>query len=195
MKRPALFIVFFCFLLKDARTQFPVEWKVVQEEVIFDEKGREGTLFCAVKTLDSGRIETEDTLCCIQFKPSILEIADSIALSMGVPPELVYEIGMNESRWQNIHDLDFLLRDGDLQVIDRSFWILYKELGLKGGKTRYNYLVCGIYYLRKNYDRYGSWKKARYAYGRGRWRPPSEWTSMERHFMNKIDWSKYDDES
>lgn len=195
MKRPALFIVFFCFLLKDARTQFPVEWKVVQEEVIFDEKGREGTLFCAVKTIDSGRIETEDTLCCIQFKPSILEIADSIALSMGVPPELVYEIGMNESRWQNIHDLDFLLRDGDLQVIDRSFWILTKELGLKGGKTRYNYLVCGIYYLRKNYDRYGSWKKARYAYGRGRWRPPSEWTSMERHFMNKIDWSKYDDES
>jgi hypothetical protein len=192
MKHLFLLSFFFMLFLKDARTQFPVNWDVISEESVRDEKGREGTKLCAIRTLDSGRIKIEDTVCCITYKASILEIADSIALHFGVPPQLVYEIGMNESRWPNIHDMDYLIKDGDLQVIDRSFWILYKELNLTGGKTRYNYLLCAIYYLRKNYDKYGSWEKARYAYGRGRWKPPEQWTAMERNFMRKIDWSKYD---
>ncbi|MFT4523245.1 MAG: hypothetical protein ACI8ZN_002197 [Bacteroidia bacterium] len=134
-----------------------------------------------------------DTNTYILLEPSILDIADSIAISHGVPPELVYEIGMNESRWPNMYDLDYLIKDGDLQIIDRTFNIFYKRLGLTGGKTRYNYLVVGIYYLRRNYDHQGSWRKARYCYGRGFWKPETQWTTLEKHFMGKIDWTKYDE--
>lgn len=133
-----------------------------------------------------------DSSFYVQLIPSILDVVDSLAKVYGVPYGLVYEIGMNESKWPNIYDHNHLIYKGDLQVIDRSFDILYKELNLSGGKTRTNYLICGIYYLKKNYDVYGSWRKARYAYGRGRWKPESQWTKLERHFMNKIDWSKYD---
>lgn len=133
-----------------------------------------------------------DTICDLVVLPTILDFADSVARVFQVPPKLVYEIGMNESRWQNIYDPDFLIKDGDLQVIDRTFNHFYNELGLSGGKTRKNYLIVGIYYLRVNYDLYKNWKKARYAYGRGRWKPESQWTSLERRFMNKIDWSQYD---
>ncbi len=133
-----------------------------------------------------------DTNSYLVIQPSILDVADSICYEMGVPPELVYEIGMNESRWQNINDMDYVIKDGDLQVIDRTFNHFYKKLGLVGGKTRRNYLIIGIYYLKQNYDQFGSWEKARYAYGRGRWKPSSEWTALERKFMTKIDWTKYD---
>lgn len=118
--------------------------------------------------------------------------ADSIARSKGVPPELVREIGMNESRWPHPTDSFYLIRDGDLQVIPRSYNILYKKLGLTGGKTRYNYLVTGIHYLSELHEKYQSWEKTRYAYGRGIWKHPSKWTRMERAFMRKIDWTKYD---
>ncbi len=124
--------------------------------------------------------------------PSILDFADSVALALGVPPKLIYEIGMNESRWPNVYDLDYLIKDGDLQVIDRTFNHFYNEMHLTGGKTRKNYLLVGIYYLKVNYDLYHNWRKARYAYGRGRWKSESQWTRLERHFMNKIDWSNYD---
>ena len=133
-----------------------------------------------------------DTSEILVLYPSILDVADSIADAYGVPPKLVYEIGMNESRWPNIYDLDHLIKDGDLQVIDRTFNHFYNELGLSGGKTRRNYLIIGIYYLKLNYDTYQNWRKARYAYGRGRWKPESQWTALERKFMNKIDWSQYD---
>lgn len=135
-----------------------------------------------------------DTNSYLVILPSILEIADSICLAMDVPPKLVYEIGMNESRWQNIYDLNYVIKDGDLQVIDRTFNHFYELLALEGGKTRRNYLIIGIYYLKLNYDNYQSWEKARYAYGRGRWKPQSQWTALERKFMNKIDWAQYDSE-
>jgi len=144
---------------------------------------------------DSSALQLDDcydTSYYVLLARSILDVVDSLARVFDVPFDLIYEIGMNESRWQNIYDFDYVIKDGDLQVIDRSFNILYRELELTGGKTRTNYLITGIYYLRKNYDVHGSWRKARYAYGRGRWKPESEWTKMERHFMNKIDWSKYD---
>jgi hypothetical protein len=133
-----------------------------------------------------------DTIETLIWQKSILDIADSLALAMQVPPQLVYEIGLNESKWLRIYDLSYLIVFGDLQVIDRTFNYFYKQLGLKGGKTRINYLIVGIYYLRLNYEQLGSWRKARYAYGRGFWKPPNEWTSLERSFMNRIDWSKYD---
>jgi hypothetical protein len=118
--------------------------------------------------------------------------ADSIALSLDIPPKLVFEIGMNESRWPNPEDLDYLIRQGDLQVIDASFNKMYRKLKLTGGRTRYNYLVVGVHYLKDCYIDGGTWQRARYIYGRGRWKDSSEWTNLEKHFMNKIDWSQYD---
>jgi Transglycosylase SLT domain len=173
-----------------------------QEKDTILPNGRLGTLKYALVPCDCDSLRHDsdairqnlcmDTSFYVLLTPSILDVADSIAQVFDVPYDLIYEVGMNESRWQNIYDMNYVIKDGDLQVIDRTFNVLYKELNLSGGKTRENYLMIGIYYLRKNYDVYGSWRKARYAYGRGRWKPESQWTSMERHFMNKIDWSKYD---
>ncbi|MBR9859523.1 lytic transglycosylase domain-containing protein [bacterium] len=126
---------------------------------------------------------------------SVFEIADSICQEVGVPFELVKEIGNNESGWRCIQNTNGGTDFGDLQVIDVTYDYWYKRLKLKGGKTRKNYLAIGIHYLKYNYDRYGSWKKARFAYGRGNWRPESTWTALERKFMSKIDWSKYDSPS
>jgi hypothetical protein len=174
-----------------------------QSDTISD-KGRIGTFHINIEpvpcdpnkhdSLSLSRNLCFDTTRVVIWQKCILDIADSIALAHGVPPNLVYEIGMNESRWPEIYDFDYLIRQGDLQVIDRSFDHLYKKLELTGGKTRYNYLVVAIHYLKMNYNRYQSWEKARYAYGRGHWKPRSQWTAMERHFMDKIDWSQYDGE-
>jgi hypothetical protein len=50
----------------------------------------------------------------------------------------------------------------------------------------------GIYYLKYLHNKYGTWEKARFAYGRGHWREPYTWTHLEKKFMRKIDFSKYD---
>ncbi len=123
---------------------------------------------------------------------SVFEVADSICQEAGVPFELVKEIGNNESGWRYISNTNGGTDHGDLQVIDQTYWYWYDELGLTGGKTRRNYLKVGIYYLKYLHNRYGSWEKARFAYGRGHWREPSTWTDLEKKFMGKIDWTKYD---
>jgi len=123
---------------------------------------------------------------------TIQETADSVCLAIGVPPGLVREIGQNESGWRCIKSLSGGTDYGDLQVIDETFDYWYNRLNLEGGKSRYNYLVVAIHYLKYNYDRYGSWEKARFAYARGSWRSPSTWTCLEEKFMTKIDWGKYD---
>lgn len=122
----------------------------------------------------------------------ILLTSDSICKAIGVPPRLIREIGENESGWRCIRSLSGGTDYGDLQVIDQTFNYWYDQLGLTGGKTRENYLVVGISYLKYNYDRYGSWEKARYAYARGHWKSPNSWTTLETKFMSKIDWTKYD---
>ena len=123
-----------------------------------------------------------------------LEIADSICSALDVPFELVLEIGKNESGWRYIKNTSGGTDMGDLQVIDQTYDYWYDRLALTGGKNRRNYLIVGINYLRYQYDRYGSWRKARFAYGRGSWRDESTWTCLEQKFMNKIDWTKYDSE-
>ena len=124
--------------------------------------------------------------------PRVLQIADSICKEAGVPFELIKEIGDNESNWRYVGNATGGTDFGDLQVIDQTYWYMYDKLNLTGGKTRTNYLAAGIYYLKDQYDRYGTWKKARFAYGRGHWRGPHTWTKLEHKFMGKIDWSKYD---
>jgi hypothetical protein len=124
--------------------------------------------------------------------PPILVSADSICKEAGVPFELIKEIGDNESNWRYVGNSTGGTDFGDLQVIEPTFWHMHDKLNLEGGKTRINYLAAGIYYLKDQYDRYGSWRKARFAYGRGHWRGPETWTALEQKFMGKIDWTKYD---
>ncbi len=128
----------------------------------------------------------------VEVSKSVFEVADSICLEAGVPFELVKEIGDNESGWRYIKNTNGGTDNGDLQVIDATYWYMYDKLDLVGGKTRRNYLKVGIYFLKDMHNRYGSWRKARFAYGRGKWRNESTWTALEHRFMGKIDWSKYD---
>jgi len=132
----------------------------------------------------------KDTLS--QQKIDIFYFVDSISQVLNIPQGLIYEIGMNESRWPNPDNLKYLIRDGDLQVVDKTFHHFYKKLGLSGGKTRVNYLIVACHYLIFCYEKTGSWQKARFMYGRGHWREPHTWTPLEKKFMSKIDWSKYD---
>jgi hypothetical protein len=123
---------------------------------------------------------------------SVLEVADSICREAGVPFGLVKEIGDNESGWRYVQNTNGGSDHGDLQVIDPTFWAYYKKLELTGGKTRRNYLKVAIYYLKEMHDKYGSWEKTRFAYGRGTWREPETWTALEKKFMGKIDFAQYD---
>ena len=86
-----------------------------------------------------------------------------------------------------------LIPNGDLQIMPATYKIWYKKLGLTGGKTRYNYLIVGIAYLKYCKDQGdGTWRQARYIYARGRWKNPSQWTKLEHRFMSDIDWKLYD---
>ena len=137
-------------------------------------------------------ISEKNSEIATEQEKSIREVSDSICESIGVPAALVREIGQNESGWRCISSMSGGTDFGDLQVIDETFDYWYETLQLEGGKTRYNYLVVSIHYLKYNYDRYHSWEKARFAYARGSWRRQSTWTCLEEKFMRKIDWNKYD---
>lgn len=116
-------------------------------------------------------------------------LVDSICRVLDVPYELVWQIGQNESGWRWLTG-----QDGDigyLQVMPQTFEFWEKKLKLEGGHTELNNLIVGITYLRHQYDRYGSWRKARFSYARGSWREEWTWRPIERRFMGKIDWSKY----
>lgn len=135
-----------------------------------------------------------DTISANQQQPkSVFDWVDSIATAMGVPPGFVKDVGRNESKWPKPNNLNFLIPNGDLQIMPATYKIWYKKLGLTGGKTRYNYLVVGIAYLKYCKDQGdGTWRQARYIYARGRWKKPSQWTKLERRFMSEIDWKLYD---
>ena len=125
-------------------------------------------------------------------KAQILAFSDSVCNAAGVPPGLIRDIGNNETAWRFIRDFSGGTAHGDLQIVDNTFNHWYKKLKLKGGKTRENYLIVGIYYIKSLYKTYGSWQKSRYAYARGHWKEPANWTPLEKKFMGKIDWSNYD---
>jgi len=125
-------------------------------------------------------------------KKEILAFSDSVCSMAGVPSGLIRDIGNNETGWRFIKDFSGGTAHGDLQIVDNTFNHWYKKLGLKGGRTRENYLIVGIFYIKSLHKVYGSWEKSRYAYARGHWKDPSKWTALERKFMGKIDWTQYD---
>lgn len=150
---------------------------------------RKSMLFIAVLLMVS-------VLATAQSKPKtkqqIQAFSDSVCLSAGVPPGLIRDIGNNETGWRYIRDFSGGTAHGDLQIVDNTYYYWYKKLNLKGGKTRENYLIVGIYYIKALYKTFGSWQKARYAYARGHWKEPSKWSPLEKKFMGKINWSQYD---
>ncbi len=125
-------------------------------------------------------------------KTQIQAFSDSVCVSAGVPPGLIRDIGNNETGWRYIRDYSGGTANGDLQIVDNTYFYWYKKLKLSGGKTRENYLIVGIYYIKSLYKTHGSWQKARYAYARGHWKEPSKWSPLEKKFMGKINWPQYD---
>lgn len=134
-----------------------------------------------------------------ETKKDIFFYVDSLCSIYQVPTELVIEIGQNESGWKNPEQLDYIRMcqasnedsRGDIQV-NMKYWNYYKEKYDIQGYNRLYLLETGIAILRDNYDRFGSWRKARFVYGRGHWRGHHTWTRMEKHFMYRINWYKYD---
>lgn len=179
-KRKGNIIVFFMLLIGILISGFLLERKVENKIVILE----------TLKIHNSEIPNPVDR----SFYPSksLFEVADSLCKAKRVPFELIKEIGDNESGWRFKGNTTGGSDFGDLQVIDETFYFWYKKLGLNGGKSRRNYLTIGIHYLSWLHKREGSWRRARFAYGRGTWRDESTWTEMEKGFMNKINWKKYD---
>jgi hypothetical protein len=143
----------------------------------------------------------KDTCESITVEYTIFDIVDKYCKKYDVPEKMVYQIGMNESGWPKPDNLDYLIKVpdcgydsyGDLQIWSPTRKAIFKELNLIE-INRENCIHASIYYLYKQYVRYGSWYKARFAYGRGSWRGPSTWKPIEKKFMNKHNWKKYDEQ-
>ena len=109
---------------------------------------------------------------------------DSVAKQYNVPPKVMKAIAWNESRYKwvvgSFGDL------GYFQIIPSTYNYLSPKVALSGCKREDNVRVAA-YYLRYLHNKYGSWYKARFAYGRGHWRDSSTWTSMEKEFMSNFE--------
>ena len=132
-------------------------------------------------------------------KSGIFRVLDSLCSAYSVPYELVYEIGMNESRWKNSEDLEYIQMcgiegedsRGDLQV-NMKYAEYFKNRYNVSNLDRIGLLEISVKHLSWLGKRHKSWRKARFVYARGSWRGYKTWTNMEQHFMNKINWYKYD---
>jgi hypothetical protein len=118
--------------------------------------------------------------------------------SSSVSFQFVLLLGENESDWLYPNDSNYIRicgikgegSLGDLQIYPPTRKYYFNKLGLDT-ITRHNLLKASIAYivdLKKRYK--GDYTKVRYAYARGHWKPSYKWTSLEREFMSKADWSK-----
>lgn len=143
---------------------------------------------------------TKDTCNYDTISYSVFDVVDKYCKKYDVPEELIFNLGLNESGWRNIEDSNYCLKTpdcgkfsyGDLQIWSPTRKSIFKKLNLTG-ITRENCIHASIYYMKYQYNRYGSWYKARFAYGRGSWRPEHTWKPIERKFMNKHNWKQYDE--
>jgi hypothetical protein len=139
----------------------------------------------------------EDTY--IEEKENIFNLIDKYCAKYNVCNAVVYQIGLNESGWPNPNNLEYTQKVwdcgafsyGDMQIWEPTRKSMFKKLNLSD-TTRENCLHASIYYLHLKYVKYGSWYKARFAYGRGSWRPENTWKPIEKRFMNKHNWKQYD---
>jgi len=136
---------------------------------------------------------------CIEEKENIFNLVDKYCNMYDVPNTMVYQIGLNESGWPQPDNLGYTqkvwdcgaISYGDMQIWQPTRLSVFKKLNLTS-ITRENCLHASIYYLHTQHVRYGSWYKARFAYGRGSWRPEYTWKPIEKRFMNKHNWKQYD---
>ena len=114
----------------------------------------------------------------------LMQTIDSVASEHQVPAKVMKAIAWNESRYRwvvgSYGDL------GYFQIIPSTYNHLAHYVALSGNEREDNVRVAA-YYLRHLHDKYGSWYKARFAYGRGHWRDSSTWTCMEKEFMRNFD--------
>ena len=114
----------------------------------------------------------------------LMQTIDSVSQQYNVPAKVMRAIAWNESRYKwvvgSYGDL------GYFQIIPSTYDYLSQKVSLSGNEREDNVRVAA-YYLRYLYDKYGSWYKARFAYGRGHWRDSSTWTCMEQKFMRNFE--------
>ena len=117
-------------------------------------------------------------------KAWLMATIDSVAKQYNVPPKVMKAIAWNESRYKwvvgSYGDM------GYFQIIPSTYNYLAPKVALSGNKRKDNVIVAA-YYLQFLYSKYGSWYKARFAYGRGHWRDSSTWSAMEKEFMSNFE--------
>ena len=116
-------------------------------------------------------------------KEALMQTIQNVSCKVGVPANVLKAIAWNESRYKwvvgSFGDM------GYFQIIPSTYNYLSPKVALSGNKRKDNVIVAA-YYLKFLHNKYGSWYKARFAYGRGHWRDSSTWTSMEKEFMSNF---------
>ena len=117
-------------------------------------------------------------------KAWLMATIDSVSKQYNVPAKVMKAIAWNESRYKwvvgSFGDM------GYFQIIPSTYNYLAPKVALSGCKREDNVRVAA-YYLRYLHNKYGSWYKARFAYGRGHWRDSSTWSAMEKEFMSNFE--------
>ena len=117
-------------------------------------------------------------------KEALMQTIQNVSCQVGVPANVLKAIAWNESRYQwkvGIYgDL------GYFQIIPTTYDYWREKVPQTANKREENVMIAACY-LKYLHNRYGSWYKARFAYGRGHWRDSSTWTAMEKEFMSNFE--------
>jgi hypothetical protein len=150
---------------------------------------------CAQQVQEVEPIKVESK-CQLFEKNEIWYYLDSFSQMYNVNPDFIYDIGRNESGWRKDDDTSYVLRCfdpneqsfGDLQVNIR----LLEHYGqVSDTSSRIKLLEVGIKRLAELMDKYQDFQKVRFVYARGHWRPRHRWTTLEAHFMGRMNWNDY----
>jgi len=117
-------------------------------------------------------------------REALMQTIQNVSCKVGVPANVLKAIAWNESRYQwkvGIYgDL------GYFQIIPTTYDYWREKVPQTANKREENVMIAACY-LKYLHNRYGSWYKARFAYGRGHWRDSSTWTAMEKEFMSNFE--------
>jgi len=117
-------------------------------------------------------------------KEWLMQTIQNVSCQVGVPANVLKAIAWNESRYQwkvGIYgDL------GYFQIIPTTYDYWREKVPQTANKREENVMIAACY-LKYLHGKYGSWYKARFAYGRGHWRDSSTWTAMEKEFMSNFE--------
>jgi len=117
-------------------------------------------------------------------REALMQTIQNVSCKVGVPANVLKAIAWNESRYKwvvgSYGDL------GYFQIIPTTYDYWREKVPQTANKREENVMIAACY-LKHLHDRYGSWYKARFAYGRGHWRDPSTWTAMEKEFMSNFE--------